>query len=258
MPEVAVYAPATPVWADLATSDLEAAKTFYGKLFGWQAQVAPDPEAGGYAMAKLNGRDVAGLGPQMSKEQPPMWSVYFGSDDADATARKVTEAGGKVIAPPFDVLKSGRMAVFQDPSGAYFSVWQPAEHKGFETTQAPNSFAWAELNTRGIESTKPFYQKVFGWGIKSSPMGEGQPPYTEWQLGGQSIAGGMEMGSQMPAQVPPHWLVYIGVADTDATAKKASELGGRVNFPPTDFPGGRFAVLGDPQGAVFGILTMKQ
>ena len=258
MPEVAVYAPAIPVWADLATSDLEAAKTFYGKLFGWKLETAPDPDAGGYTMAKLNGKDVAGLGPQMSKDQPPSWSAYFGSDNADATARKVTEAGGKVIAPPFDVLKSGRMAVFQDPAGAYFSVWQPAEHKGFGTTQAPNSFAWAELNARGVESTKPFYQKVFGWSVKSSPMGQGQPPYTEWQLNGQSIAGGMEMGSQMPAQVPPHWLVYFGVPNTDAAAKKVSELGGRVNFPPTDFPGGRFAVVADPQGATFGLMTMKQ
>ncbi len=258
MPEVAVYAPAIPVWADLATSDLEAAKTFYRKLFGWESQTAPDPAAGGYTMAVLDGKEVAGLGPQMSKDQPPSWSVYFGSDDADATARKVHEAGGKVIAPPFDVLKSGRMAVFQDPAGAFFSVWQPAEHKGFETTQAPNSFAWAELNTRGIESVKPFYQKVFGWGIKSSPMGEGQPAYTEWLVNDQSIAGGMEMSTEMPASIPPHWLTYFAVAEPDATAKKAAELGGRVNFPPTDFPGGRFAVLSDPQGAVFGILTMKQ
>lgn len=255
MPEVATYAPAIPVWADLATSDLEAAKKFYRQLFGWDLQTAPDPEAGGYTMAALKGKDVVGLGPQMSKDQPPMWSVYFGTDDADATARKVTEAGGQVIAPPFDVLKSGRMAVFQDPSDAYFSVWQPGEHRGFGVTEAPNSFAWAELNTRGLEKVKAFYQKVFGWAIKSSPMGEGMPPYTEWQLNGKSIGGGMEMGSQMPAQVPPHWLVYIAVSDTDAAAKKVSELGGRVNFPPSDYPGGRFAVVADPQGAVFGLLT---
>lgn len=257
MPEVAVYAPAIPVWVDLGTTDPEAAKTFYSKLFGWQAYAIPDPQAGGYTMLLLDGKQVAALSPLQSPEQPPAWSVYFGSDDADATARKVSEAGGKVVAPPFDVLKSGRMAVFQDPSGAFFSVWQPAEHRGFELAQAPNSFAWAELNTRGLESVKPFYQKVFGWGIKTSPMGEGQPAYTEWQVNGQSIAGGMEISGRVPAQVPPHWLVYLGVGDPDATANKAAELGGKVNFPPTDFPGGRFAVLSDPQGAVFGVLRMN-
>lgn len=256
MPEVAIYAPSIPVWADLATSNVEGAKSFYGKLLGWEAYTIPDPEAGGYVMFQRNGKQAAAVGPLMSQGQPTSWSVYFGTDDADATAKKVQQAGGKVVAPPFDILKSGRMAAFQDPSGAYFSVWQPREHRGFEVSQEPNSFAWAELNTRGLESTKPFYQKVFGWGIKSSPMGEGQPPYTEWQVDGKSIAGGME-NTTMPASIPPHWLVYFGMSDPDATAKKASELGGKVNLPPMDFPGGRFAVLSDPQGAAFGILRMN-
>ena len=128
--------------------------------------------------------------------------------------------------------------------------------KGFDVTNQPNSFAWAELNGRGVEKTKPFYKKVFGWGDKTSPMGEGQPPYTEWQLGGESIGGGMEMGKDMPSSVPSFWMVYFGVADVDATAKKAGELGGKVNMAPQDFPGGRFAILGDPQGAVFGIMRM--
>lgn len=251
MPEVAIYAPAIPVWVDLAAKDLEAAKSFYAKLLGWQAYTVPDPEAGGYTMFQIDGKQVAAAGGLQMPEQPTMWSVYFGTDDADATARKVQEAGGKVITPPFDVLKSGRMAVFQDPSGAFFSVWQPGEHRGFELVQAPNTFAWAELSTKGVDNVKPFYQKVFGWGIKSSPMAEGQPPYTEWLVDGKSIAGAME-------NEPPHWLTYFGVTDVDATAKKAAELGGKVNFPPTDFPGGRFAMLSDPQGAAFGILRMAQ
>lgn len=251
MPEVAVYAPAIPVWVDLGVKDLEAAKRFYSKLFGWDPHTVPDPEAGGYTMFHVDGKDVAAVGGLMSPDQPTMWSVYFGTDDAEATARKVQEAGGKVIAPPFDVMKSGRMASFQDPSGAIFSVWQPGEHRGFGLAQAPNTFAWAELSTKNVDSVKPFYQKVFGWGIKSSPMGEGQPEYTEWLVNGKSIAGAM-------VNEPPHWLTYFGVADPDATAKKATELGAKVNFPPTDFPGGRFAMLSDPQGARFGILKMTQ
>jgi predicted enzyme related to lactoylglutathione lyase len=257
MPETAVYAPGTPAWADLSTSDPAAGRTFYSKLFGWQSQEL-GPEAGGYVIFKLDGKQVAALGPVQNPGQPSAWSVYIATDDARATAKRVRDAGGTVALEPMEVMDQGSMAVFQDPIGAFISVWQPAKMKGFDTTGQPNSFAWAELNARGVEKTKAFYKKVFGWGDKSSPMGEGQPVYTEWQLGGESIGGGMEMGSDMPSNIPPFWLVYFGVADPDATARKATELGGKVNFGPADFPGGRFAVIGDPQGATFGILRMSQ
>ena len=258
MPETAVYAPGTPSWVDLASRDLEGSKGFYSKLFGWQPFTIPDPNAGGYTMFLRDGKQVGALTPTMNEQQPTVWSVYFATDNADAMAKKVRDAGGTVALEPMDVMDQGRMAVFQDPSGAFFSVWQPAEHKGFEVNNQPNSFAWAELNTRGIDKTKPFYKKVFGWGDKSSPMGEGAPAYTEWQLGGQSIAGGMDMSKDIPSSIPPYWLVYFAVPDPDASVKKAAELGGRVAFGPADFPGGRFAVLTDPQGSAFGILRMSR
>jgi len=257
MPEVATFTPGAPTWSDVSTPDLDGSKAFYSSLFGWEAHVTEDPSAGGYTMYTLNGKHVAAAGPVQSPDQPPAWMIYFGTEDAEATARKVEEAGGKVVAPPFDVFKSGRMAVFQDPTGAFFSIWQPGEHRGFEAAGEPYAFAWTELNTQGIEQAKPFYQRVFGWDVKTSPMGEGQPPYTEWQLGGKSIGGGLEMSAVgIPAEVPPHWLNYFGVPDVDAVAGKASELGARLLMQPRDFPGGRFAVIQDPQGAVFGILKM--
>ena len=255
MPETAVSAPGKPAWADLSTTDAAAGKTFYSKLFGWQPE-DQGPEAGGYVIFKLGGKSVTALGPVQNPGQPAAWSVYIATEDSAATAKKVREAGGTVALEPMDVLGQGSMAVFQDPIGAFISVWQPAKMKGFDVTNQPNSFAWAELNGRGVEKAKPFYKKVFGWGDKTSPMGEGQPPYTEWQLGGESIGGGMEMGKDMPSSVPSFWMVYFGVADVDATAKKAGELGGKVNMAPQDFPGGRFAIIGDPQGAVFGIMRM--
>jgi len=257
MPETAVYAPGTPAWVDLSTSDADAGKTFYSKLFGWQPQDL-GPDAGNYVIFRLDGKQVAALGPVQNPGQPSAWSVYIATDDAQATAKKVREAGGTVALEPLQVMDQGSMAVFQDPIGAFISVWQPAKMKGFDLRNQPNSFAWAELNARGVEKTKPFYKEVFGWGDKTSQMGEGQPPYTEWQLGGESIGGGMEMSKDMPASIPPHWLVYFGVADPDATAEKAAELGGKVNFGPADFPGGRFAVISDPQGATFGVLRMSQ
>jgi predicted enzyme related to lactoylglutathione lyase len=104
-----------------------------------------------------------------------------------------------------------------------------------------------------MAKAKEFYTKVFPWGAKSNAMGEGGE-YTEFQVNGRSIAGGMPMGPEMPANVPPHWLVYFTVANTDDTVKRAQELGGTVMAPATDIPQGRFAVLVDPFGAAFGVI----
>ena len=258
MTDTKTFVANAPVWVDLSSTDAAKARDYYAKLFGWKVEVAPDPDSGGYALAKLNGKDVAGIGGTQSPEEPSAWMVYIGTKDADATARKVEAAGGKVIAPPFDVLKSGRMAVFQDPSGAFISAWQPQEMQGAQVMNAANSFAWAELNARGIDKAKAFYTEVYGWGEKESPMGEGEPPYTEFLLDGESIAGGMEMNSMVPAQVPSYWTVYFAVDDVDKAFKKAVDAGGREMLAPQDFPGGRFAILSDPQGAAFGLLKMKR
>jgi predicted enzyme related to lactoylglutathione lyase len=149
------------------------------------------------------------------------------------------------------------MMVFSDPAGAFISAWQAAQMGGFETGGA-NTFGWAELNARGFDKAAPFYEKVFGWTQKKSPMGEGQGEYTEFQLDGQSVAGGLEMPPQVPQQVPSYWLAYFMVENVDEACKKATELGAQQQVPPMDFPGGRFAVLLDPQGAALGLLSMPQ
>ncbi len=243
----------TPVWVDLSSADPAGSRTFYAGLFGWDVQVSPDPRYGGYAMAQVDGKDVAGIGPTMAPQAPTAWMLYLATADAEAVARDVREAGGQVIAPPFDVADQGRMAVFQDPAGAFISVWQPSAMSGFATGM-PNSFGWAELNARGIDADIAFYARVFGWNHRTQPMGEGMPPYIEFQLGGTSIAGGVEMNPMVPAAVPSYWMVYFGVADVDATFKAALAGGAREMLPPRDFPGGRFAILADPQGATFGVI----
>jgi predicted enzyme related to lactoylglutathione lyase len=240
------------MWVDLGSPDLEASKTFYGKLFGWTAHVTPDPAAGGYTMFKLDGKEVAGLGPLQMPNQPTAWSIYIATDNADASAKAVRGAGGKVIVEPMDVMKSGRMAIFTDPAGAFFGVWQSGDHKGAQVVNQPNSFAWCELSTRDVEGAKAFYQKAFGWGNDSSPMPNGGS-YTEWKVNGKSVAGAMHV-----AEVPPNWMPYFGVNDPDAAAAKALGLGAKTIVPPSDFPGGRFAILSDPQGAAFGILRMQR
>jgi uncharacterized protein len=244
-----------PAWVDLAAKDPAAARDFYGKLFGWQVDVNPDPQYGGYGRAQIDGRDVAGIGGTQSPDQPTAWSLYIGTDDADEIARKVEAAGGTVAGAPFDVGDQGRMAMFRDPSGSFISVWQAIQMGGFQV-QDRNAYAWAELNARSVDQAIPFYTQVFGWKTRRSEMPDA-PAYTEFLVGEESIAGAWEMNPNAPAGAPNYWLVYFGVDDVDATARRAVELGGRELSAPQDFPGGRFAILTDPQGATFGLLRTQ-
>jgi predicted enzyme related to lactoylglutathione lyase len=246
-----------PAWVELATADAAAARDFYARLFGWHIEVSPDPQYGGYGIAKVGDTDTAGISPKLSPEAPNAWGLYIGTDDVDGTAQRVQEAGGTVIAAPFDVGDQGRMAVFQDPAGAFFSIWKANQMRGFET-EAANAYGWAELNARGVDRAIAFYRQVFGWSTRESEMGEGQPAYTEFLLDGDSIAGAWEMNPQMPAEVPSYWQVYFAVDDVDASYRKALDLGATEMLAPQDFPGGRFAIVSDPQGAGFGLLKTSR
>jgi predicted enzyme related to lactoylglutathione lyase len=193
-----------PIWVDLAAKDPAAARDFYAKVLGWDVQVNPEPEYGGYGRAVAGGKDAAGIGGAMSPDQPAAWSLYVGTDDAEALATKVTEAGGTVVMAPFDVGDQGRMAVFQDASGAFISAWQTTGMDGFHAT-GNGSYGWAELTARGIEAALPFYERVFAWTLK--PSGSPDQPYTEFQVDGQSIGGATEMPAMVPAGTPNNWRV---------------------------------------------------
>jgi uncharacterized protein len=244
-----------PAWVDLGTSDPAAAREFYAKVFGWNVEVNPDPQYGGYGLAKVNGKDAAGIGGTMSPEQPTAWSVYIGTDDIEDLSMRVTEAGGAVAASPFDVGDQGRMAVFQDASGAFISAWQGSRMGGFATTGA-NSFGWAELNARGVAVAPPFYKSVFGWSPKD--VGSPEQPYIEFQVDGRSIAGATEMNPMVPPETPSYWLVYFSVTDVDATHRTAVGAGARELLAPMDFPGGRMSIVSDPQGAAFGLMKLAE
>jgi hypothetical protein len=246
-----------PAWVDLSTSDAASARDFYSRLFGWKLDVSADPQYGGYATAKLGDRSVGGIAPKREGDKTPTaWSMYIGTDNADELAKKVQAAGGTVVAPPFDVGDQGRMAVFQDPSGAFISAWQPGQMSQF-VLGIPNAYGWAELNARGLDRAIAFYEAAFGWTHSTSPFGDGQE-YTQFAIGGENIAGALEMNPMVRAEVPSYWMVYFMAEDVDAAYQKALDLGAREMVSPQDFPGGRFAIVSDPQGASFGILSMPQ
>lgn len=246
-----------PAWIELSTDDPAAAREFYAKLFAWNIEVSDDPQYGGYAMARLDGADgdVAGITAKMMPEAPTAWGLYLETDDAAALGDAVQAAGGAVIAPAFDVGEMGRMAVFADPTGAVISAWQAGRMRTFHSGDA-GSLGWAELNARGVEKAIAFYTSVFGWSTQTSPMGEGQPDYTSFVADGEQIAGALEMPAEVPAEVPSYWMVYFNVDDVDAAFTKAVELGASEMVAPSDMPGGRFAIVNDPQGAMFGLLRL--
>ncbi len=251
------HAPHTPFWVDLTSHDIEAATRFYGQLFDWAARQDAGPEMRSYTVFTLTGKSVAGLFSPMVPGQPSAWNVYIASDNVDRVAESVQTAGGAVMMEPDDIPGAGHMGFFRDPTGAAFGVMQPREHTGADVVREPNAFTWAELQTRDVAAVTPFYQQVFGWGAKSSPIGPGQPEYTEWTLNGESVGGAMPMQAAIPATVPPHWLAYFQVENADRSAARVTELGGQILTGPHDFPGGRFAVISDPHGAAFGILEAR-
>ncbi|GAA3447667.1 VOC family protein [Planomonospora venezuelensis] len=246
------YVPGAPNWIDLGSPAVDDSVAFYRGLFGWEFRSA-GPGAGGYGFFQLGGRTVAAAGPLTGEGASPAWTVYFQTADADATAKAVEQAGGTVRFPPSDVFDKGRMAGFSDPGGAEFAVWQPAATRGLDLVTETGSLAWTELYVAVPDAVRAFYRTVLDWRITDMPFGDatyvmactGDDPDTS-------------MAGIMPLQEGdrPHWLAYFEVADCDGVAARARELGGGVVMPGTDAEGvGRFAVLTDPHGARFAVIT---
>ncbi len=238
----------TPCWVDLATPDVEAALRFYGELFGWHFAEAE----GGYHVAELRDRAVAAIGPKQADEQPTVWTTYLASTDVDATAEKVTAAGGAVLLAPSDVGDSGRLAIAVDPTGGAFGVWQAGKHNGFALANENGTVVWNELVTRDYAAAKDFYADVFGYIY--TEIGGGGFQYSTIEVGGNTVGGLGALPDDTPAGVPAHWRTYFVVADADASLSRAEGLGGRVLRPADDMPYGRWGDAADPQGASFALI----
>jgi uncharacterized protein len=272
MPEREEYIPGVPCWVDTSQPDPNAVLDFYGGLFGWDFEdVMPPDSDGNYFIGRIRGGDVAAVG-SIPEGLPSVaaWNTYVAVESADDTASKVRDAGGSAVLEPFDVPGSGRMAVFADPEGAVFGVWQAREFIGARVVNEHGSLNFNGLNTRDVEAAKAFYGAVFGWTTLALPAGEmwTLPGYGDHleratpglrkqvaEMGGPEgfidvVASLNPIADDQP-DTPAHWNVTFAVDDADATAAKAGELGGRVVAPPFDAPWTRLTVLRDPQGATF-------
>jgi predicted enzyme related to lactoylglutathione lyase len=273
MPERDGYIPGVPCWVDTSQPDPKAAVDFYNDLFGWEFEsVMPEGSLGQYFIGRIRGGDVAGVG-SIPEGAPPMamWNTYIWVQSADATAAKVREAGGKTLMEPFDVMDSGRMAVFADPEGAVFCVWQANKHRGARVVNEHGSLNFNNLNTREVAGARAFYRAVFGWQTLTLDGGaemwtlpgygdhlERATPGLRKQVeefgadpGFIDVVASINPIADDQPDMPAHWSVTFGTDDADATAETAVRLGGKVVVAPFDAPWTRITVIADPQGATF-------
>lgn len=240
-----------PNWVDLSTPDIEGAVRFYRELFGWEIEHQATP-MGDYYVAKAGDREICGLMASGEAGVPAMWTTYFYVADVDTTAEGITEHGGSVVAPPFDI-PDGRVAVVTDATGAMFaliSTPMPEGHTYF--AQGHGSVCWIELLTREPQAAEAFYAAMFGWKAETQIFGE--TAYTTFQLDGEDVAGMMLMPKMVPAEAPSHWSVYFAVDDCSELEQRVPAIGGQVLVPTTPMEMGEFAVMADPSGATFDLM----
>lgn len=256
MPEVTAshYPPGTPCWVDLMAPDQQAALDFYRDLFGWQGEIGP-AEFGGYAMCTLNGKPVAGIMKAQPMAEggpvpPPAWTTYLASADADGTQFRIASSGGDVVVPVTDVGTIGRMLIAQDPTGAFFGVWQPLDFYGAQVVNEPGALTWNELHTPDIPAAATFYQRALDL---DNATFEGMDNYHSLNVDDRSV-GGLTTLENAPPGTPAHWLTYFAVDDTDSVVDALVKAGGNVLTPPFDMVAGRMSVVQDPQGAVFAVI----
>lgn len=273
VPERDGYIPGVPCWVEASEPDPEAAVGFYGVLFGWEFEDVTSPASKDrHFIARLQGRDAAAVA-SIPDAAPPvaMWNTYIWVDSADATASQVRDAGGSVVIAPFDFMDAGRIAVFTDPEGAMFSVLQANENRGARIVNEPGSLNLNGLNTRDVDGAKSFYGSVFGWQTLALDGGpemwtlpgfgdflERDNPDLRKQMAEagaperfEDVVGSINPIADDQPDTPAHWSVTFAVDDADATAARATELGGAVVVPPFDAPWVRMTIIADPQGATF-------
>jgi uncharacterized protein len=276
MQERKSYPSGVPCWLDTMQPDPDAAKEFYGGLFGWSFDNrAPQGSPGPYYVARLRGCDVAAISGPSEAGASPAWNTYTAVESVDRATERVRQAGGTVVSEPIDIPGAGRLAVFADTQGAAFSVWEAGAFIGAQLVNEPGTWNFSELHTRDPEVAARFYSTVFGWEVLNFDVGDsaytffklagygsflakGNPEFRdriEADAGAAAFADAVatlvdDSGEQDPTD-PPRWTVTFAVDDADKIAAEAERLGGKVIVPPFDVEPVRMTVLADPQGAVF-------
>ena len=245
------HLPGKFVWFEHASADPARARAFYEPLFGWHVETMP-MGADKYSMI-MNGSDGIGGLRQAAAGAAAQWVSYLSVADVDAAFAAAKAAGAKAQMAPTDHGSVGRGAAIVDPTGAAVSLWRSAEGDRPDPAQTPvGDWYWTELWTPDAQTALAFYERVFGYSHDAMDMGP-QGSYYLLKSPDGKMRGGLMQSTE--AKAPPRGLPYVRVADCDASAGKARELGAQVVVTPTDIPNvGRFAVLVDPQGAALAVI----
>jgi uncharacterized protein len=257
------YPTGVPCWVETLQADPKAAMDFYASVFGWEFEgPAPiaDDTPGDYYVARLRGRDVAGIGRLAPSGTPraPHWTTYVRVDDVSKTAAEALNADGNVLVEPLDAPPAGSLAILADPAGAAIGIWEPQERQGAQLVNEASAWALSSLRTNDFDGAKAFYGTLFGW--QAEPFGNfgmevfRRPGY----FGGQPlqpvprdvVAGMIPMDE---GDTRPHWELDFWIDGVDAGAERATARGGTVIVAPFDMGDFRTAVLADPEGASFSI-----
>lgn len=244
--------PGTPAWLEAPTGDLAASRDFYTGLFGWTYQEAFE----GYSVALLDGVPVAGLYPPAAEATPPGWLLYLHTADLARTSAQAAELGAKTVVGPLEIPGKGHVQLVTDPVGAVVGFWQATADAPLALGR-PGALAWQEVVSRDTDVTDGFYRSLFGYEERQVGDGE-QLDYEVWSVDGTEVAGRLRMGPEFPPDLAPHWMVYFAVSaevGTDQAAGQVTALGGTVDVQPFDSPYGRIAVVRDPYGSAFSLIT---
>jgi uncharacterized protein len=245
-----------PSWIDLTSSDVERAQDLYGAVFGWTFESA-GPEYGGYINAAKDGRPVAGLMANRPEFQTPdNWATYFHTADINATVSAVAAAGGASCMGPMEVPAKGHMSLATDPSSAFFGLWQPLQHRGFEVIGEAGTPVWHQLTTRDYRTAVDFYREVFGWQTEQISDSD-EFRYTTASFGDAPLLGVMDGAGFLPEGVPSNWTIFFGAEDVDKALQAITDNGGAVLQPAEDTPYGRLAAATDPTGTAFSLSSLQ-
>ena len=187
---MAPQTPGTFCWFECGSTDAAKARSFYTELFGWNtADASMAGGMGHYTLFKNGQEDIAGLyelsGP-IFQGVPSHWLTYVAVDNVDESAKRAVALQGKILRDPMDIPGVGRIAILQDPTGAWIAIAKFDQHPG---TSSLGPFGWSELATTDTARAQAFYTGLFGWKAKPDPKNQ----YTEFQVGDRSIGGMMAL-----------------------------------------------------------------
>lgn len=225
----------TPTWLDLHVPDVDAAKDYYGRVFGWSYT---ENELG--TMCLLRGLPVAGL-----RAGDGGWRVHLATDDCDATVKAMEAAGGTVAEEPHEVGDLGRAALVVDTVGVAVGLWQGSTFPGCRLVNEPDTLVRNDLVTASPKEARDFYAGVFGFTL------DGNPTLPDLDFTFLRRPDGYEIGGIMGLPgAKSGWSTTFEVADTDATLTRTGS-----DVTPEDTPYGRSATLRDPFGVEYSIIA---